>query len=221
MKQIFSQVFALFLVLVLFAQISYAQDNKNKWSVDISLIKNEYRGDLMNGFFKFGENAFWGGGVGVNRYLSPFVDGSLQTSFGSYGANTGIPALSFLGTRLDASLQLRFKFNNGAILPVDSRFSPFVSAGVGVGVLSGTDIGTGTPLYIPLGVGLKYAISNVISLQYLFSFNLTSDDKADKKLDIPTPKGDNFIKHSLGIVINFGKIEGSNKCGCSKGYYRH
>nr|WP_262920277.1 OmpA family protein [Parabacteroides sp. FAFU027] len=66
---------------------------------------------------------------------------------------------------------------------------------------------------IPLGGGIKVNLSKNVALQYqlLFNFN-ESDWNGDKRYD---NKIDNFLKHTVGIVISFGGKKDSDKDGVS------
>lgn len=219
MKQLFFKVFTLSLIFI--SQIVYAQDNK--WSVSFSLEKNEYRGSQStNGFFSFKEGGespelsmYMGGGIGLNRYLSSSFDTKLVLSYGSYG----FPKLFWSDDRFDGSLQLIYKLNNGAILPENSKVAPFLYTGIGLTSMSSNKSEKKSSYFFPLGIGVNYAITSSISLQYHFSFSITTEDYVDGLVDVPNPIGDNFMKHSLGFVIALGGAGGGAKGGGY--YYKH
>jgi hypothetical protein len=209
-------IFLPFLFLISFVS-SFSQDVERKWGVELSLGKNEYRGDRGNGFLTTKDNIYLFGGIGVNRYMSPTIDASFQVTYGQYGyiANR---FNQFHGNKTDGSLLMRYKLNNGNILPVNSVIAPFLTAGIGFASYSGDSIGVGGSMILPVGLGVKVRLSSVFALQYQLTFNINTDDNADRKVD---NKPDNFVKHSVSLVVSFGKSNKYNSdCDCHKRRYR-
>jgi outer membrane protein OmpA-like peptidoglycan-associated protein len=172
-----------------------AQTALNKYSLDVNLVKNEYSGDVKSLLFNFSDNYF-GAGLTLNRYLNQSFNVGAETSFGRYGYFDNTPGNIFKmkGNKLDFNLFGSYKFNNGTIMPVDSKFAPFVTLGLGIAgyseipSLKATGVVPfenpmirtgGVDLIIPFGAGVSYNISKKLSVQYKYLFNFTTGDYRD------------------------------------------
>lgn len=212
-------------LFVLFSNSLFSQDVDNPWAFELSTGKNEYRGDQGKGYFNTQDKfESYGGivvikdyvGIGVNRYISPNFDGSLQLSDGEYGFQGRWVTNSFSGNKADISLLLKYKLNNGVILSEESFIAPYLTMGLGLATYYGSNIGEGSGAFIPMGAGLKLKFTPNISLQTQLLFNFNFDDKADKVID---GSNDNFIRQTLSLVISFGNSNGSNT-NRSRLYYK-
>jgi hypothetical protein len=212
------------LILILTSVQLYAQTALNKSSLDVNLIKNEYSGDYGNGIFNFRDNYF-GGGVTYNRFISPLFNWGAETSFGNYGYKQSA-ANRFNGQKLDLILFGTFKYPKGYLISEKSKFSSFLSLGIGLaGYLEkpslkaiGVDpfknpmIIVGSDLIVPVTAGFTYQISPKVALKYKYSFNLTNSDRRDENRgpehlvyhgDLDNTN-DFFGKHSLGLSFQLG-----------------
>lgn len=221
-------------VLIFISSInSFSQDKESKWAFELSTGKNEYRGDRANTFFSGGVNYTGFSGIGVNkdfiefgatRYLNSDFDANIQLSSGKYGAYKH-EFNQFSGRKNDLTIAIRYKINNGYLLSENAFISPFFSAGVGAATYSGYESSVPMSYLLTFGVGLNIRISAAISLQYHLGYNFNTDDKADRKTANDTPpklnndyldgKGDNFLKQTFGIVVNFGNFGKSGRNGGS------
>jgi hypothetical protein len=113
-----------------------------------------------------------------------------------------------------------------------SRLSPYISAGIGYAFLNikrdysnfnsayfvgdgaitsglATDIAHSLPkglLVIPVGAGVRYPITNNISLNAESAYRFNSSDYLDGFSQAANPdKKDHFFTHSLGVIFSFGK----------------
>ncbi|MDP4272185.1 MAG: OmpA family protein [Bacteroidota bacterium] len=190
------------LLLGVFCSIAiYAQNADKKWAIEALFGKNEYNGDIANDYFKWNKTFYGMGGLGLNFYLDKNFDGGFQATYGKYGSWVNSTS-NFLGKKFDLSGLLRYKLNNGYILPENSFFAPYLTAGFGyVNYSGGPKIYESNTAIIPLGVGLKFNFSKTVALQYQWLFNFNASDRQDFKMD---NKDDNFMKHSVGLVISFG-----------------
>jgi outer membrane protein OmpA-like peptidoglycan-associated protein len=188
--------FFVILAIMLTHAPANAQTALNKYSLDLNLVKNEYSGDVTSMLFNFSYPNI-GAGLTLNRYLDKSFNVGAETSFGEYGYYfkevtladpTGVWLMK--GNKLDFNLFGSYKFNNGYILPVESKLAPFVSVGLGLaGYFEkpslkklGNDpqiITKGIDLIIPLGAGVSYNISKKLSIQYKYLFNITNRDYRD------------------------------------------
>jgi outer membrane protein OmpA-like peptidoglycan-associated protein/opacity protein-like surface antigen len=210
-----------------------AQTAMNKYALDVNLIKNEYSGDMGNGIFNFSDNRF-GGGLTLQRWMNPSFNLGAELSYGDYGFKKN-PADQFKGMKLDLNVFGSYKFNNGYLLPVDNKLSPFVTLGFGLANYSekpsikatGVDpfkypmIITGTELIIPVGAGLSFKISEKLSIQYKYIYNITTSDIHDQNrgADDPIYNGelknvnDAFGKHVISLRIGLGNNKDDDKDG--------
>jgi OmpA-OmpF porin, OOP family len=103
-------------------------------------------------------------------------------------------------------LELQFKFvkNEGAF------FKPYLFAGIGVRNMTNYNVNEGADLVIPVGLGLDFRLSNVISIRYIGSFGYTNHDTRDWQTD---GGNDLQLEHSLGLTFNFGKMKDTDGDG--------
>lgn len=204
----------LLMSLVAFASLLTAQTEDNKFSVGLSGGLNEYNGDLGNGLFKFKPiNPL--GALSLSTYVSPSFNLGIQGSFGKFGykgsyLNPLMDAtqdIEFGGNKYDGFMFLEYKLNNGYILSKNSKFAPFLTAGIGLaGYLENNNDGKIQPfpvdLITPVGAGLKYQFTDNLALQYKYQYSFTNHDEHD--LTRMVDNNDGFGEHLLGIVISLG-----------------
>jgi outer membrane protein OmpA-like peptidoglycan-associated protein len=231
----------LLVVLLLISQWLIAQTEENKFSIGLNVIRTEYNGDYGNGIYDFRQLMYPAGGLTFSYYLSPSFNIGFQGNYGSYGyqeSNTDY----FNGRKLDMSLFSQYKFDNGYIFKRDSRFSPFISLGIGFATyginttldksqdptlhLSPTIITDGIDLIVPIGVGLKYHVTNRFSIQYQYIYNYTNRDNHDENHGAAyfgTTHSykvgyDAFGQHVFSLVFNFGKSKDTDNDGIADKY---
>jgi opacity protein-like surface antigen len=222
-------------VLLLLFLISFAQtvDNKIAWA--FNYLKNEYSGDYGSDIFNFRKNEwFTGFGISMNSYLSSSFDLGLQTTYGNYGFVEN-STNQFAGAKLDLTMLAHYKFNNGYICKENSKISPFLSLGIGLADYSINNNATPYPtiitgrtdFIIPIGVGLKYQISENIALQYQYIYNYTNSDVHDQNISggitntyfgTPAHPGymrgnDAYGQHILGVVFLLNLPKDADKDG--------
>src|SRR5665647_2672734 len=118
------------------SQFMNAQTADYKFAIGLNVIRNEYNGDYGNGIFDFKQILYPSTGLSLSYFLSPSFDLGLQGNYGAYGYIENTKNLvktvnQFQGAKLDASLYIHYKFDNGYILQKNSRLSPFLSLGIG------------------------------------------------------------------------------------------
>jgi len=230
----------IFSILLLFISVSFsAQTADRNLAVGLNFVKNEYNGDYGNGIFDFKQPAYGGIGISLTKYLTHSFDLGLQGSYGSYGYIES-DVNRFSGSKFDASLFIHYKLNNGYLLEKESKLAPFFSFGFGLatyGTINSaapypTIITKGIDLIIPFGAGLKYQLTQSISIQYQYLYNITNSDVHDQNrsggivntfFGTPAyphikPGNDAYGEHIIGLVFNFKSPEilrGSNNCKCT------
>ena len=223
---------SVFLVCLFSVTISfgYAQSVDNEYAVGLNLVKNEYNGDYGNGIFDFKKSPYLGIGISLTKYISPSIDAGLQGSYGTYGYFDKKDNL-FRGLKYDASLFSHYKFNNGYILNEESKLSPFISIGLGLAAyginpaldnsgtdktLSATIVTKGTDIIIPLGVGLKYQLTNLFAVQYQYLYTFTNADNHDQNRgpNNSKPGNDAYGQHVIGIIYSFNNSYKNKDCRC-------
>ena len=222
-------------VLLFSFLITFAQTTDNKISWGFNYIKNEYSGDYGSDIFNFKKNEWYTGfGITLNSYFSPSFDFGMQSTYGNYGFVEN-SVNQFEGAKLDVTLFTHYKFNNGYILNENSRISPFLSLGIGLADYSinnnatpyPTIITDRTDFIIPIGVGIKYQLSDNIAIQYQYIYNYTNSDVHDQNISGGTTntffgttshpgsvKGnDVFGQHIFGIVFSLDSPKDADKDG--------
>ena len=220
-------------VLLISTQLVSAQTVDNKFAIGLNLLKNEYNGEYGSAIWNF-DQSHYGGGLSLGLYLNRSFDLGLQGTFGKYGyikdGNN-----RFDGNKLDASLFGHYKLNNGYILNESSKLSPFISFGLGFAsyytdnnAIPWPTIITDKPDFIvPVGVGLKYQITNSFAIQYQYLYNFTSSDVHDQNRSggvvntvFGTPNqpalksgNDTYGQHLLGIVFSLNGIKDADGDG--------
>lgn len=202
-----------------------AQTATSKWGVMLSGGKMEYSGDIgSNMIFGTPFQGHIGGRLGY--YLSPALDVFLQGSSGRHGVDltteTGNDDRDqFLSDVWQVTPALHWKFLKG------EKFNPFLSLGVGymnfknaldgggtnpgpAGVPRGEDEGG---IHVPLGVGLRYNITDNFGLFWHSQYGLlTTNDQYDaaypsspNNFPDASDSNDKYLLHELGLALSLGK----------------
>ena len=187
---------SLITALIIASQFVTAQTEDYMLSLGLSQIRNEYYGDYGNGIFNFNQKMYYGIGLNASYYLDSSFDIGLQTSYGEYGY-TEDPGNRFLGRKFDISINTHYKINNGYFMDENSRIAPFISIGLGLAAygidpsvdklgvnstLSPMIITKGIDLIVPLGLGLKFQVTNQFAIQYQYLVNYTNSDVHDQNI---------------------------------------
>lgn len=214
---------SLFIVILLVCmQFSFAQTADRKFAIGLNGISTKYAGDLGGNAltdFTFSQYilGYWGGGATLNYYLNPSFDLGLGVNYGLYGIYHKYSE-KFIATKFEPSLFAHYKLNNGYIINKDSKWSPFLS--IGLGLASYGEVKDypaqaeydGTDFIVPLGVGLKYQITEGFALQYQYNYNFTSADNHDKRDE---GGNDAYGAHLFGVIFSLGKNKDSDNDGVS------
>ncbi len=210
-----------------------AQSADQPWAVGLSVGKTAYQGDLGSSFFK-PEKAFQGNvGLTFSRYLNPTFNIALNGSYGRYGFMQNDQDLSkkitslnshegnFLTNKGQANIMLEFKFNNGWLLPVDFKLSPFLSAGLGAASYTAVDDrgNNNSDFILPVGGGLNYRINDMFNVYWQSTFAYTNGDSVDGVVteteNVFRFGSDDWWMNQVGIKMNIGKTLDSDGDGIS------
>lgn len=202
---------ALVLSLLLTANSAVnAQSSDQKMNLQIYGSALQYRGDLQND--KEYSKIEWGGGLNLNRYMSPSFDLGLHLTYGSAedkgtGALSGASFDAQMGTAL---LNLRLKMY-GNILKEDALIGPYLQIGGG-GAWAKTDAmrADGTMQQddkfftsaLRGGAGLRFRFSDAVSAFVETNYMIIGQDKID---GYDVGENDRFLMHNVGLGFNLGK----------------
>lgn len=204
--------FFLFFSLGLFSQT----ENK-KWGIGINGGTNEYVGELGSDLFKL---PFYGyGGITIGRYLNPSFDLGIGLTYGDLGLWKDNNH-NFLTRKLDGSLNLFYKFNNGYIIKEESKISPYLMLGVGLANYTNSRgwLSVDNDLIVPAAVGVKYHLNDWLSLKYQFAYNFTNNDARDILATSQSGMKDGYFQQEIGIVFNLGKAKDTDGDGVADKY---
>jgi len=133
----------------------------------------------------------------LSRYLSPSFDVLLKQTTGFFINN---PDAETPLDNLNLLLDLRYKFYNGKLLPVDNKIQPYLYAGAGYlfdNAVKGPNFDAGLGAKFPL----KPNVALFAELGYVSGIDAQRQNEQGVNIDVH----DNFIKAVVGIEIAFGK----------------
>lgn len=190
----------LFIFLYMFlTNIGKSQSQQLRYTVGLSIIKNEYSGDYGNGFADFSQKFNPAIGISVSRFFSKSFDINLFAAFGSisYYKNSN---QNFDGMMLTNNLFFKYKFANGFILSERSAFCPLIFAGFGTASFWGENLESGgLDVIFSLGPGVRYKLNDFLFFE-IFSYLIrTNKDHRDGWIAM---RKDVFFQHGISIGIN-------------------
>jgi outer membrane protein OmpA-like peptidoglycan-associated protein len=193
----------------------------------------EYMGDLGSALFFAQKPIYNGVGLQFGYYLSPSFDAVVRGSGGDVGFYSTIHERNdpwkyagFKANTFELVGGLRYKFNNGYILPEDAKLSAYAHAGWG-GFYVHSRINnipknyTGFSGLWNVGLGINYQLTDAISLRVSSVFNYTHNDIWDGEARTPdysiihgrSKMFDAYMYHSIGIAYSFGTGAGPQPPG--------
>ncbi|WP_158607189.1 OmpA family protein [Pontibacter oryzae] len=192
-----------------------AQSSDQKTNLQIYGSALQYRGEVENQHFE-SNRLEWGGGLNLNRYISPSFDGGLHLTYGSTEANqNGNMFDAQMGT---AMLALRLKMY-GTILKEDAFIGPYLQI-AGGGAWAKTDVmrADGTTQQddkfftsaVKGGAGLRFRFSDAVSAFVESNYMLIGQDKID---GFDEGENDRFLMHNVGLGFNLGKAKDTDGDG--------
>jgi opacity protein-like surface antigen len=240
MKEAFRSIYVLAILLLPF--IIHAQSESKKYEIGVNAGTYIYLGDLTPPLFGSFKTPGFVIGINGSRQLNYVLSLRLDLSIGKLKGDEATysspayrqeRAFSFSSSITETSVSVVYR-------PywADHKISPYVFAGGGLafvdierdysafnsdyfdeesGVSEGltADINHSLPgliPHIPLGVGVRYNISEKFSLNTEVAYRLTSNDYLDGFSHAANPKlKDNYYKYSIGVVYSPGN---KNKLSC-------
>ena len=152
-----------------------------------------------------------------------FLSGTLKGN-NDHAYNNGLPAsnrpIASFETKMGAAISLSgvYTFGNINWLAAKNKLVPYVSAGGGVTWYKPTTVATGTTtsvpfangnaqnsFFVPVGIGLKYNISDMINLDLGYRAQIVDYDNFDGSYTHADVHRDKFSYGFLGIDFAFGK----------------
>ncbi|TXK37400.1 OmpA family protein [Pontibacter qinzhouensis] len=200
---------ALMLVFLLSASTALlAQNADRRTNLQIYGSALQYKGELENQFFE-SNRLEWGGGLSVNRYLSPAFDLGLHLTYGSTEAHQS-DLNNFDAQVGSAMLGLRLKMY-GNILKEDAFIGPYLQiAGGGMHVRTqgaANAVAVAKNNFVTAaamgGAGIRFRFSDGVSAFIQTNYVFTGNDGFDNQ-----PSGgdnDRFLMHNVGLGFNLGR----------------
>lgn len=202
-------------LIVVIPNLLNAQSADKKLAVGVYNGISDYRGDLNQEWFNKGA---WRTQVGATLmyYTSAWFNTGIDVGFGQHGFHIANSS-GFRANVFKANVQSRLKLNNGVILREESRIQPYFFGGLGLALVQedseapssnvpGADF-TGN-----LGFGFNVMLNKYVGLNYNLNYAYTNHDKRD---NVSNGKNDQFMIHSVGIVIPIGKMIDTDGDGVS------
>jgi opacity protein-like surface antigen len=243
------RVYLLCVLMITFAaKRTSAQFMPSKYEAGINIGSLIYQGDLSRGALGYTKSLKPEVGVYVARSLDEYFSARATLAFGTIDANDlsysspeylKYRALSFSSSVAEFSGQLVYHFLGNTSVRNDSRFSPYVFAGLGLSFLnikrnwskfdaayfageSGVATGLGTDTLhkvpgvipvIPVGVGVQYLLTPQIALTAEWTYRITETDYLDGFSHVADPKkNDYYYGFTIGVSYRFG----NNRMDCPK-----
>ncbi len=208
-------------ILSLLAMNAHSQTKERKWNLGVIGGINVYAGDLGNSITDFTFDAFEQnitGGLTLSRYLNSSFDATLMTTLGSFGYYEGDNTI-FKGTMLHSNLNLKYKLNNGYLIPEDARLAPFLFAGVGISQFKGSTITNNIDFPLIAGAGLRLRLTDVLSINYMATLGFMNTAHNNPQTTTAVASGrDIFLLQTLGLGFNLGSAKDEDKDGVSDKY---
>jgi len=214
----------LFLALCwgIFTENIFAQDTIHLWAVKPSYSLLQYRGELGNQFFDLKSRNDGGGGA-LSRYLNPSLDVIMGLEYYRLNLSGAVDSKNYAvkGNLISPNISFNYKLCNGYILPVYSRWQPYVGAGMAYWIGNtkgdGYDVG-GEPfthfideVAFTVTAGFKNDITRKVSLFLEVNDNFATTEELDgAAID---RKNDQFIGARIGLFIKLGGPGDQDKDG--------
>lgn len=183
------------LVLLLLTMLTNAQTVEKKWGF----------GAGAGGYVNIASD-----GIGftpefyLSRYLSPSIDIMLNADIGLWGNGVALEPMDFF----HPSLKVRYKFFNGYIMPVENKWQPYVTGGIGY-LLDNAVEGVN----FNFAGGVKYPLNKTLSLFAEAGYIHGIDSKRTLLDNTIENAHDNFVKAIVGIEVSFIRQPDTDKDG--------
>lgn len=198
------QLLICLLMVVGLSVSSYSQSSVSPWAIGGGIAKMEYDG-VRGSNFPFGSPAQLGWGARVSKYINSSFDLAVNYTNASHGLfDETDDATNFEGKAWQANLMGQWKFLKG------DKFNPFLSLGLGYFSYSDdSPASVVTPgldesgFAIPVGLGLKYNITDGIGVYYHFQYGALYLGDSYNGVDLD--ETDKYAIHELGLGVFLGK----------------
>ncbi len=200
--------FALVFLLIAGPDV-FAQSSDQRTNLQIYGSALQYKGDLEDQFFE-SNKLEWGGGLNLNRYLSPSFDAGLHLTYG--GVESKMSDMNRFDSQLGtAMLAVRLKMY-GNILPEDAFIGPYLQVGGGGawgkidaisnGMVSPSDDDKFFSGALKGGAGIRFRFSDAVSAFIESNYMIIGQDKID---GVDVGDNDRFLMHNVGLGFNLGR----------------
>lgn len=192
------KIYLLLLIGIVISMNLNAQTLEKKWGL----------GGAIGGYHNFGleegQFSYFMTDAYLSRYLSRSFDIMGHAYFGFGTGDEIFESLDMAST----TLNLRYKFNNGYILPVRSLLQPYLYAGAGY-MWDNKSNGVN----YNFGAGVKYPLNQTLSIYAEGGYIAGIDGVRKNNEDIEINVKDNFAKLTVGIEASFLRQKDSDKDG--------
>lgn len=195
MKKIYAVI-----ILLMIGSYGFSQTADNRFSIPIHLTLNHYNGTGLNEIFKLGESSL-GFETGLKYYLSPSFNVAGNLHFFKLDGTIKKPTADekFDNGMIDYDAALEYKLFNGKIIDEDAKFKPYLTAGIGLSTNTKVDK---TLAVVPVGAGVRYAISDKVDANLQSRYKIT-----------PKKKANDYLTTSIGLVWTPGSPKDSDGDG--------
>ncbi|WP_317246712.1 OmpA family protein [Pontibacter sp. E15-1] len=209
---------ALALVFLLTASNQlFAQSSDQPMNLQIYGSALQYKGEVENQFWD-NNRLEWGGGLNLNRYISPSFDAGLHLTYGS--AEARIDDFTHFDAQIGtAMLAVRLKMY-GTILKEDAFIGPYLQV-AGGGAWAKTDAVANQirqqddkffTSALKGGAGIRFRFSDAVSAFVESNYMIIGQDKID---GIFSGENDRFLMHNVGLGFNLGRATDTDGDGVS------
>jgi OmpA-OmpF porin, OOP family len=182
------------IICALSLQVAEAQTKQKPWGLGIAPSTYSFYALRDGSNFLKGEDYGAGVAVSLYRYVSPSFDMGLVTGFGRvrHPSDTSAVRADQRDNFFHGQFSIKYKLNNGHILPAKSIVSPYLATGFGANTYKDFKDWS---MHVPIAVGVQVQIPKTqISVMGQIGFNVGI-------------LGESFLHHSVGLVVNFGQAK--------------
>ena len=215
--------FLFVICLSLLSIVASAQSKNHKLSITIGGGSQKYRGDLGNGF-TFKNTCWFGTGTAtIGYYVNKSFDAAIFGSLGDFGYHQpgnigkeevdedqrcvgciGRVGLGNLSSRMTSGgISMKYKFNNNYLLKENAALKPYIYVGIAVNKLVDrmkmNCVNAGNYFSLNAGAGVRYNITDRMSIGYNLGFGYFTSDKVD---NMSHGSNDMYMQNTLNIGID-------------------
>jgi OmpA-OmpF porin, OOP family len=212
-----------FFLLLIFISLTTTSAFSQSGAIGVHATLAEYAGDLNNDNYHF-YNFYTpkvGAALSLQQYLSPSFNlvekfSFNQAKYHSLEWYSGVDADFFA-----LNLKLKYKFNNGYILPENAVVSPFLVAGIGGTYIESkaftefdqvTVDNSDFQANAAAGLGILFQFNERLGFEISNTLNMPFDDSWD---GVSQGNNDVYLQHSAGLIFNFRKPADADTDGVS------